>query len=59
VAKQLAPLAQAGLLQAHREGRETRYEVTPEPLGEAVQWMADVGGRWDVRLAALGQLLSR
>ena len=57
VAKQLATLADAGLLQAQRSGRETRYEVTPAPLGEAMQWMADVGGRWDERLAALGRHL--
>jgi DNA-binding transcriptional ArsR family regulator len=59
VAKQLATLADAGLLQARRAGRETRYEVTPAPLGEAMQWMAEVGGRWDERLAALGRHLVR
>ena len=59
VAKQLATLADAGLLLARRAGRETRYEVTPAPLGEAMQWMADVGGRWDERLAALSLHLAR
>jgi DNA-binding transcriptional ArsR family regulator len=59
VAKQLAMLADAGLLRARRAGRETRYEVTPEPLSQAVAWMADVGGRWDDRLAALGSHLER
>ena len=53
VAKQLALLADAGLLRATRAGRETRYEVTPEPLGEAVRWMLDVGAQWDERLARL------
>jgi DNA-binding transcriptional ArsR family regulator len=55
VAKQLAALADAGLLSATRAGRETRYAVTPEPLRDAVAWMADVGGRWDDRLARLGE----
>jgi len=55
VAKQLATLANAGLLSATRNGRETRYAVTPEPLRDAVAWMADVGGRWDDRLARLGE----
>jgi len=55
VAKQLTALADAGLLRATRSGRETRYAVTPEPLGEAVQWIAEVGGRWDDRLAKLGR----
>ncbi len=59
VAKQLAMLADAGLLRATRSGRETRYAVTPEPLHDAVAWMADVGGAWDERLARLGASLAR
>jgi DNA-binding transcriptional ArsR family regulator len=58
VAKQLALLADAGLLRATRAGRETRFEVTPEPLGEAVEWMVDVGAAWDDRLAKLGRILA-
>ena len=57
VAKQLLALADAGLLRARRAGRETRYEVTPEPLGDAVAWMVAVGADWDDRLARLGGLL--
>lgn len=53
VAKQLGALSQAGLLRARRAGRETRYEVTPEPLEDAVAWMVEVGAAWDERLAAL------
>ena len=53
VAKQLTTLADAGLLHATRAGRETRYEVTPGPLEDAVAWMVDVGAQWDDRLAAL------
>jgi DNA-binding transcriptional ArsR family regulator len=59
VAKQLVLLADAGLLRATRAGRETRYQVTPEPLEEAVAWMVEVGARWDERLAALGRSLTR
>jgi DNA-binding transcriptional ArsR family regulator len=59
VSKQLNALAEAGLLRAERRGRETRYEVTPEPLGEAMAWIADVGGRWDTRLDALREHLGR
>jgi DNA-binding transcriptional ArsR family regulator len=57
VAKQLAALADAGLLRATRSGRETRYAVTPEPLGDAVGWMVEVGAQWDDRLARLGAVL--
>ena len=59
VAKQLSALADAGLLQAKRTGRETRYEVTPAPLEEAVEWMVSVGAAWDERLAALRRSLRR
>jgi DNA-binding transcriptional ArsR family regulator len=59
VAKQLAALADAGLLHPTRAGRETRYAVTPEPLGDAVEWMVEVGAAWDDRLARLGKTLAR
>jgi DNA-binding transcriptional ArsR family regulator len=58
VAKQLAALADAGLLRATRSGREMRYSVTPEPFGDAVGWMVEVGARWDDRLARLGAALT-
>ena len=59
VAKQLAALADAGLLSATRAGRETRYALTPEPLSDAVAWMVDVGAAWDDRLARLGRSLAK
>src|SRR5919205_2348779 len=58
VAKQLAGLAEAGLVVAQRRGRETRYSLTPEPLADAAAWMAEVGAAWDTRLAALRRHLS-
>jgi DNA-binding transcriptional ArsR family regulator len=53
VAKHLAALNEAGLVESRREGRETRYELTPAPLGEAMDWIASVGAEWDTRLRAL------
>jgi DNA-binding transcriptional ArsR family regulator len=53
VAKHLAALVRAGLVRGLRAGRETRYELTPEPLADAIEWMEDVGAVWDKRLAAL------
>ncbi len=53
VLKHLSALADAGLLDRQRSGREVRYRVTPAPLSDAVSWMADVGGQWDNRLAKL------
>ena len=51
VVKHLSALADAGLLERERAGREVRYRVTPAPLSDAVSWMAEVGGQWDERLA--------
>ena len=59
VAKQLAALADAGLLRSSRVGRETRYQLTPERLGDAAAWLVEVGSRWDERLAALGRSLAK
>jgi DNA-binding transcriptional ArsR family regulator len=59
VAKQLGALADAGRLRAKRAGRETRYEVTPEPLEDAMGWMVSVGSAWDERLEALRRSLAR
>ncbi|MBX5443141.1 MAG: helix-turn-helix transcriptional regulator, partial [Solirubrobacteraceae bacterium] len=59
VAKHLAVLAQARLVDARRAGRETRYRVTPAPLNDAIGWMARVGGEWDERLARLQRLTAR
>jgi DNA-binding transcriptional ArsR family regulator len=53
VAKHLAALNEAGLVESRREGRETRYELTPGPLGAAMDWMAGVGAQWDSRLTKL------
>jgi DNA-binding transcriptional ArsR family regulator len=53
VAKHLATLAAAGLVSAAREGRETRYRLTPAPLDDSMRWMAEVGAAWDERLGRL------
>jgi DNA-binding transcriptional ArsR family regulator len=55
VAKHLAALDRAGLVAARREGRELRYVLNPEPMGEAMAWMASVGAHWDERLARLAR----
>jgi DNA-binding transcriptional ArsR family regulator len=59
VSKHLATLRDAGLVEGERRGRETRYRLRPEPLAEAMSWMARVGAEWDVRLASLGRHLDR
>lgn len=58
VAKHLEALREAGLVRRRRRGRETRYRLTPEPMTEAVSWIAAVGAQWDERLAALAAHLA-
>lgn len=58
VAKHLGVLSGARLVDARRAGREMRYRVTPEPLNDAIGWMARVGGEWDERLARLQRLVA-
>jgi DNA-binding transcriptional ArsR family regulator len=53
VSKHLSTLAGARLVAVRREGRETRYRLTPEPLTAAMTWMASVGADWDARLGRL------
>jgi DNA-binding transcriptional ArsR family regulator len=57
VSKHLAALSDAGLVEARRAGRETRYRLTPEPLVDALAWMERVGSEWDARLARLREHL--
>jgi DNA-binding transcriptional ArsR family regulator len=59
VAKHLAQLRDAQLVDAHRAGRETRFQANPGPLGDAIEWMTAVGAQWDARLAALGDAVRR
>jgi DNA-binding transcriptional ArsR family regulator len=53
VAKHLSALGDAGLVAPERSGREVRYRVIPDPLRDAMGWMAAVGSQWDRRLVAL------
>ena len=57
VSKHLAALQEAGLVEAHRAGRETRYALTPAPLTSAAEWIDEVGAAWDARLASLRKLV--
>jgi DNA-binding transcriptional ArsR family regulator len=57
VAKHLAALSGADLVRSTRVGRETRYELRPQPLDEAVEWMQAVNAEWGDRLEALRRSL--
>jgi DNA-binding transcriptional ArsR family regulator len=53
ILKHLTILEDAGLVAVHQRGREKRYTLTPEPLGELEQWIKDIGAKWDQRLLRL------
>lgn len=59
VTKHLDVLREAGLVTAERAGRERRYMLHPEPLDDALHWMATVGAKWDERLMALETYIVR
>ena len=53
VAKHLSALRGAELVTSTRVGRETRYQLRPQPLNQAAEWIQTVGADWDGRLDAL------
>lgn len=57
ILKHLAILEAAGLVAARQQGREKRYTLRPEPLGELEQWIKELGATWDARLLRLKALV--
>jgi DNA-binding transcriptional ArsR family regulator len=53
VLKHLRILEEAGLVAVYQEGREKRYVLTPEPLGELELWINEISVKWDRRLLRL------
>jgi DNA-binding transcriptional ArsR family regulator len=56
VAKHLAVLNRAGLVDGTRHGREVRHAIRPQRLGAATRSMAQVAAEWDVRLLAIKRI---
>lgn len=57
IVKHLAVLNRAGLVTGRRAGQEVRYALVPEPLDHVAEWIAEIGSRWDERLARLRLVL--
>src|SRR5690606_262526 len=53
VAKHLAALDEAGLVERHTVGREVRYSAVVDPLADVTAWVSHVGAEWDKRLERL------
>ena len=56
VAKHLAVLDRAGLVEGRRKGREVRYAVRPQRLDAATRSLARVAAEWDARLSAIKRI---
>ncbi len=57
VVKHLGVLADAGLVDFERHGREVHYRAVTAPLRDAAAWPANAGAAWDKRLARLTRAL--
>jgi DNA-binding transcriptional ArsR family regulator len=53
ILKHLDILKDAGLVAVHQVGREKRYSLTPEPLGEMDEFIKSISAKWDERLLRL------
>jgi DNA-binding transcriptional ArsR family regulator len=53
VSKHLRILAEAGLVEEKRVGRETRYRLEPAPLLELRNWLSFYERFWDNKLSML------
>ena len=59
IAKHLAILADAGLVESVRSGRELRYRALGSRLGEVADELLAVGAEWDARLARIKAIAER
>jgi len=53
IVKHLQILARCGLARVRRDGREARYEATPDGAVVASTWLKESSAAWDRRIAAL------
>ena len=59
VSQHLRVLLEAGLVSEERHGRQRRYHLLPERLGQVRDWIARYERFWDDRLRRLQKLLSK
>lgn len=56
VVKHLVVLDRAGLVEAHRRGREVLYAVRPQQLDATARWLARRAAQWEARLARIKRI---
>jgi DNA-binding transcriptional ArsR family regulator len=59
IAKHLAVLADAGLVESVRAGRELRYRALGARLSDLADQLDAIGRRWDHRLEAIKRIAER
>ena len=59
VSQHLGVLLDAGLVTEQRDGRERRYHLVPERLGQVRDWIAHYERFWDEHLQRLQKQLSK
>lgn len=57
ILKHLHILEDAGLVAVQKKGKEKRYTLTPEPLGDIEKWVEELNAIWDARLMRLKKLV--
>jgi DNA-binding transcriptional ArsR family regulator len=59
ISQHLRVLLEVGLVSERRSGRERRYRLHPDRLGDVRDWLATYDRFWEERLSALGAHLDR
>ena len=59
IAKHLAALSEAGLVEPVRRGREIRYVALGARLSEVANQLDRIGSEWDARLARIKAIAER
>lgn len=59
ITKHLRVLESAGMVRCSRAGRESRFELSPEPIDEIRQYLDLVSQKWDGALGRLKQFVER
>ena len=57
ITKHLRVLEDANLVRGAHRGRETLFELTPGPIGDAMDYLSLVSGQWERTLARLKSLV--